>query len=254
MNDTLKSNNMFNRFTITALMFFVILLACDKSMTSSADAGTGKGGSMARFTIVGNYLYLVDYSNLEVYDISTGYALKKSNIFIGFTIETIFPHNDKLFIGSRDGMFIYSLADPKRPTKIGAARHLRSCDPVVANDSVSYVTLRSGQACGVATDGLYIYDIKDVTNPKLLNLMQLSTPYGLGVKDSVVFVCRDTAGLTAVSVKNPSAPKELYTIKDGEFIDVIPYENLLICYVKSGLLLYDISNPARIMKVADLMY
>jgi len=251
---TLKSSNMFNRFSIGALMFFLMLLSCDKSMNNSADAGTGTGGSMARFTIVGNYLYVVDYSNLEVYDISNGYALKKGSIFIGFTIETIFPYNDKLFIGSRDGMFIYSLQDPKRPAKIGAARHLRSCDPVVANDSVSYVTLRSGQACGVVTDGLYIYDIKDITNPKLLKLMELSTPYGLGVKDSVVFVCRDAAGLTAVNVKNPSNPKELYTIKDGEFIDVIPYENLLICYVKSGLMLYDISNPGRIMKVADLMY
>ena len=245
---------MLNRFTTAAILFFLILISCDKGMTSSADSGTGTGGSMARFTIVGNYLYLVDYSNLEVYDISLGYARKKSSVFIGFMIETIFPYNDKLFIGSRDGMFIYSLSDPKRPQKIGAARHLRSCDPVVANDSVSYVTLRSGQACGVVTDGLYIYDIKDISNPKLLNLMQLSTPYGLGLKDSVVFVCRDAAGLTAVNVKNPSNPKELYTIKDGEFIDVIPYENLLICYVKSGLLLYDVSNPARIMKVANMMY
>ena len=137
---------MYTRSLILISFIFFLIIACEKNTNSTDTSSTGKGGSLARFTIVGNYLYLVDYATLEVYDISTTYAFKRSSVFVGFSIETIFPYKDKLFVGSRDGMFIYSLADPKKPVKIGAARHLRSCDPVVGNDTLSFVTLRSGQA------------------------------------------------------------------------------------------------------------
>jgi hypothetical protein len=233
-------------------MFFLII-ACEKSNNSAESASTGKGGSLARFAIVGNYLYLVDYATIEVYDISTSIAFKRKGVFVGFAIETIFPYKDKLFIGSRDGMYIYSIADPKRPEKLSTARHLRSCDPVVADGNLSYVTLRGGP-CGPAIDGLYIYDVKDITNPSQLSLLELSNPSGLGVKDSVVFVCRGQYGLTAVNAKDPSHPKEMYTINDANFTDVIPYENILICYVSDGLLLYDISNLKNIVKVGNVSY
>jgi hypothetical protein len=82
----------------------------------------------------------------------------------------------------------------------------------------------------------------------------MTNPLGLGLKDSVVFVCRGPYGLTAVNVKNPSQPKELYTINDADYVDVIPYENLLICYVTNGLLLYDIANLKSIVKIGNVGY
>ena len=237
-------------------IFLILITACSKDANNlSSDAASGAGGSLARFTIAANHLYLADYNTIEVYDLAdAANPVKKTSVNVGFGVETIYPYQDKLFIGSRDGMFIYSITNPSNPVKLGEARHVRSCDPVVANDTIAYVTLRGGSPCGPAQDGLYIYDIKNVTAPVQKNLFPLSNPYGLGLRDSVVFVCRGSSGLSLVNVKRPSAPQLMYTVEDGNFLDVIPYNNLLICYVSTGLQMYDISNLNQITKVGTVNY
>lgn len=238
---------------ISILLLLVIILGCEKSSDSAMDSGTGKGGSLARFTIVGNHLYIADYAWIEVFDIQNpSNPVRKNRVNVGFPVETIFPYKEQLFIGSTDGMFIYSIKDPALPVKQGEARHVRSCDPVVANDKFSYVTLRGDSRCGPAQDGLYIYDISNIASPVQKSLLPLSRPMGLGLKDSVVFVCRESEGLTLVNVKDPAAPKTMYTIKEASYKDVIPYDDLLICYVSTGLLLYDIRNLSAIKQVGKI--
>ena len=247
----------FQKTFIAFCLAIFLFTACDKETNSVADASSapGTGGSLARFTISGNYLYLADYSSLKVFDISNPNSpVEKPPIPMGFVLETIFPYKDKLFIGSTQGMFIYSLANPAAPVKLGSVIHLRSCDPVIANDSVSYSTLQGGSPCGPAESGLYIYDIKNITTPVLKKLLPLSTPYGLGLKDSVVFVCRGSTGLTAIKVKDPANPIILYTKNDGTYIDVIPYDNMLICYVQTGIIIYDASDAGSIVKVGTVNY
>lgn len=242
---------------ITGLFFVVLFLlaACDKSVTADTSAQIGKGGSLARFTIAGNYLYLADYSMLRVFNISDPAAtVATTSVSLNFGVETIFPYKDKLFIGATQGMYVFSIADPGKPVGLGSIMHLRSCDPVVANDTISYTTLQGNNRCGPAESGLYIYDIKTLTNPVLKKLLPLSTPYGLGLRDSIVFVCRGDNGLSAVNVTNPADPKIMYTRKDGFYMDVIPYGNLLICYVNTGILMYDVSNPANIVRLGSVNY
>lgn len=207
---------------------------------------------MARFTISGNYLYLADWNTLRVFDITDpSQPVEKPQVQVGFGVETIFPYKDKLFIGAVTGMYIYSIANPAAPVKLGSALHMRSCDPVVSNDTISYVTLR-GNNCGPAESGLYIYDIKNISTPSLLKTLPLSSPYGLGLVDSVVFVCRGNDGLSAVNIKRPTDPKVIYTKTDAHYLDVIPYDNLLICYVNTGILIYDISDLRDISKVGEI--
>jgi hypothetical protein len=249
-----------NKSLITALLIIVVAGACTKAsdsgpQTNDAAGGNGKGGSLAKFTITGNYLYIVDQSQLKTFDISDpGSSELKSIIDIGFWVETIFPFKDKLFIGSTDGMFIFSLEDPSHPLRLGEARHVRSCDPVVANDTTSFVTLRGGSPCGPAQDGLYIYDIKNVQSPVQKSFLSVTQPWGLGLQDTVVFVCRETEGLTAVNVTNIKKPTVMYTLTDDVYVDVIPYDDLLICYTRTGLLLYDMSDLNNLVKLGNFKY
>src|SRR5688500_12067850 len=96
-----KQNTM--RLLLCALLFLV-LCGCDKSASDSKfynGGGTGVGGSLARFTIAGNYLYTVDQTDLKVFDISDpANPVFRRSIPVGFEIETIFPFKDRLFIGS----------------------------------------------------------------------------------------------------------------------------------------------------------
>src|SRR5688572_8919179 len=119
------------------LGILIYVVSCTKEGSpdnNSAPGNTGTGGSLARFTIAANHLYLADHSSLVVFDLAIpANPVRKTEIQIGFGVETIFPYQDKLFIGSNTGMFIYSIANPSNPVKLGEARHVRSCDPVVAN-------------------------------------------------------------------------------------------------------------------------
>jgi hypothetical protein len=224
----------------------LFLFSCSKeSSVGPGSSSNGTGGSLARFTIAGNYLYIVDNNKLNTYDITRPDTPVFSNtVTIGNGIETIFPYGNHLYIGSQTGMFIYSLANPAVPAYTGEAQHLRSCDPVVANDSAAFVTLRSGSACGPAIEGLYIYDTRNLMSPQLITTINLATPWGLGLKDSILYVCGGTNGMSVVNVADLQHPVMLQTIRGHDFRDVIADRNLLVGYVADGIALYDIGNPA----------
>src|SRR5512139_3691331 len=88
--------------------FYLLAASCSKDGASGEAASvSGKGGSLARFTISGNYLYLADWSQIKVFDITNASSpVEKSPVNVGFAIETIFPYKDKLFIGAPTGMFV----------------------------------------------------------------------------------------------------------------------------------------------------
>jgi hypothetical protein len=228
-----------------AVNFFV---QCTKNGGSSEKASVGvvgQGGSMARFTIVGNYLYTVDHQKLTVYDISAGNnpVLKKSQS-VGFEIETIYPFADKLFIGSTTVVHIFSIADPVNPVRLSTAISpdvIRRCDPVVAKDTVAFATLRTNGACGGQQSILAIFDIKDITNPIQKGSFPLMEPYGLGYSNDVLYVC-DISGLKIFDISKPFQPRLYKTITGTKFTDVIAYQNTLICWVQDGVMVYDISN------------
>lgn len=242
-----------------SLLFIACLFiaSCDKSADSNnaSSGSSGTGGSLARFTIIGNYLYIANNYTLDVFDVTqSSKPVSKSSVPLRWNAQTIFPYNNNLFIGTANGMYIYSLADPANPKELSEVAHFRSCDPVVANDTMAFVTLRGGTPCGPATDGLYIHDIKNVTNPVLLSVLEMATPSGLALNDSIVYVCQQNNGLSIVNVQNSKAPILRGKIENVYFEDAIVYEKLLICYVSTGINLYDITeaaNPVFISTVAN---
>jgi hypothetical protein len=128
----------------------LLIAGCDKS-TEASSSSNSTNGSLTRFITVGNYLYVVDNSSLKTYNISTPSSpVFKASTPVGFLIETIFPYQDKLFIGSANAMFIYSISNPEQPQKLSETVYfIRGRDPIVAFDSVAYSTVRSFGSSGV---------------------------------------------------------------------------------------------------------
>ena len=82
-------------------LVIVLIFSCTKDGSlSTADglsSGTGKGGSLAKFTIVGNYLYAVDMHYLYTYNIADPKNPVKTNTSeINFDMETIYPLQKQL--------------------------------------------------------------------------------------------------------------------------------------------------------------
>lgn len=244
-----------NKLLLIILLPVIIMTATQCQKAESAAATGGTGGSTARFAISGNYLYAVDNANLKVFDISTANdPVLKNTVPVGFEIETIYPFKDKLFIGSTSAVHIFSINNPASPEKLSSAispEVIRRCDPVVAKDTVAFATLRTNGACGGRQSILAAYNIKDITNPVQMSAYPVNEPYGLGYADTALYVC-DRTGLHVFDIKDAYQPQLKKTFIDGWYLDVIPYNNTLICQVQDGLTLYDISKrmePTLITKI-----
>ncbi len=230
---------------LAILIILLVGISCD-SDSSSSDAQTsadGQGGSLARFTLKGNYLYTVDDAGLNVFNITTTEdPVKVNSIPVGFNIETLFSYKNYLYIGSQNGMFIYDLENPEFPTQLAAVEHFTACDPVIANDTHAYVTLQSTTFCGNNINVLEIYDVTTVTDPILLNSRNLTSPKGLGLYGNYLFVCDDEIKVFDVSV--PEESKLVTSINRNAF-DVIIRNDLLIAIGSTGLYQYQLSNDAQ---------
>ena len=234
----------------------LILPSCEKSDSPSArsDSGTGKGGSLARFIIVGDYLYVVDGNSLQTFTLSEpDNPIKITSLQVGFDIETIFSFKDKLFIGSKSALYIFSIANPAQPSLLGQASHFTACDPVVANDSIAYITIRSGSNCGGTVNALLVYDIKNIMNPQQKNSVSLVNPYGLGIQNHHLFICDGSAGLKVYDITNAEMPYYKKGFTDATFYDCIPYGNILICMIKGGIAIYDISSIENMKLLSKFM-
>ena len=181
---------------------------------SGGGSGTSRGGSMARFTITGDWLYTVNDHEMSVVSIANPERPAEGDrISIGGNIETIFPMDTLLFIGSQNGMFIYNIKNPEFPTHLSTTLHFRSCDPVVAADTLAFVTLNSsmGAWCGNGGNVLNVYNIKDLRSPVMIGSVPMSSPRGLAVDLSrkMLFVCDN--GIKAFDISDPRVPAPLYT-------------------------------------------
>ncbi|MDR2809195.1 MAG: hypothetical protein LBB84_01390 [Tannerellaceae bacterium] len=231
----------------------VLLGGCEIYTTSSdsgtaAEAGLAQGGSMARFAIAGDYLYTVDPSTLKTFDVSSPEApelLKGNTQFLHFGVETIFPMDTLLFMGSQSGMYVYNIAQPEYPQPLAYVSHITACDPVTASGMYAYVTLNSANVwCGRSTNELHVYELSDIRNPRLIHVeTAFKHPKGLGIDGNKLFVCDD--GLKVYDVTNPAAPVRIDDIAGipetagAESYDVIPLNGLLLLIADNGLYQFD---------------
>lgn len=207
---------------------------------------TGTGGSMASFTIVNNYLYTVGSSSLYSIDIANPQAPQQTSVRnLGWGIETIYPFQNKLFIGSRTGMFIYDLGNPANPTAQGQFSHANSCDPVIADGQYAYVTLRNGTNCNTTINELNILDVSNLAAPVLKARHNLTNPHGLAKDGNVLMICDGKDGLKIYNAASPLNLQLTKKIEGIETFDVIAVNNRAIVVAKDGLYQYDYSNPAN---------
>ena len=226
----------------------------DVATANDADGGTGQGGSLARFKIVDDYLYAVDSHNINVFEISDlENPQDLEDVFAGFDIETIFNRGNHLFLGSMQGMYIYDISSPATPTFVSEFRHGTACDPVVVDDNYAYVTLRGGNFCGATESGLYIVDISIIESPTLKVMYPMDEPYGLGIKDEMLFICDGSSGLKVYDKSGVPDLPQLNHFKDIVTFDVIPLEEQLLMVGDGILYQYEyLDNEIRLISSLPL--
>lgn len=219
-------------FIIIATYFLITSCETDGRGESDVD---GQGGSMARFKIAGDYLYTVDNANLSTYSISNPDVpsfQKQVQLQVG--IETIFKSGNYLYIGTMGGMYIFDVTlDPSNPVFVSFYSHIVSCDPVVVSGNYAYVTLSSGGApCWRGINEFQIVDVTNKAEPKQVFSLPMERPKGLGISDTLLFVCDTKLQMFSIAKPDMVVPITSYPLTA---YDVIVRDDLLIVTAPDGL-------------------
>ncbi len=230
-----------------------------QAMTAEYDAtvvptnSNGIAGSMSRFTIYEGYLYTVINSAMSIFRLDAGSPEKVSdNIYLGWNVETIFSYKDNMFMGTPAGMVIYSVQNPLQPEYKSFTSHIFGCDPVVVENDLAYVTVRSGNNCGQNINKLFVIDVSSVDSPRQIAAYDMVNPKGLGIDSNKLFLCDDGLKIFDVTNSQKIDSNQLAHYRGFDGFDVIPYNNNLMMIAEDGLYQYDYSNLGNIKQISEI--
>jgi hypothetical protein len=221
------------------ITIIVLFAACeDGGTTLNGGESSGQGGSLTRFAISSNYLYVATGNSIGVYNISTNNFQHVRDVSVSFGLETIFANGSYLYLGAQNAMYIYSIANPELPQFVFQYQHIVSCDPVVVQGDRAYVTMKSGTACNLGSNALEIIDISNPNNPVLLVNKPMTSPGGLGIEGNCLFVCEGVHGLRMFNVANPNNIIEMNSITNVNAYDVIVKDGIVTLTGEDGIFQY----------------
>ena len=242
---------------LLSVSLLLIIQGCggdtSSSSSDSTSSITGKAGSLAKYAVVGDYLYTVNSGVMDILDISDASKPKKvSKVHLPWDVETLFSYKNYLYIGAETGVYIYDNSNPILPTSIAEFSHVQSCDPVVVSDDIAYVTLNTGSTCWNNrrdTNRLEILDVQNPKKPKLIKTLELWSPTGLGVDGNKLFICDGEAGLKLFDINKTEGSQGVeirlaLKSSDAEIdcYDVIAHDNTLIVSNKEDIRQFDYSS------------
>ena len=233
---------------VPLLLLSALAFSCENDGAVDFQSGTGQAGSMTRFAINGQYLYLVDNATIKVFDIGEGQFVQVSAVETPPGMETVFAKGEFLYLGASDGMHIYSIAEPTYPSFVFRYEHVIACDPVVVQGNRAYVTVRSGSQClwtNREVNALDIIDISDPYAPVRIRSYPMISPYGLGIDGSTLFVCEGENGLKTYDVTNDLNIIQLDHRTDFFAYDVIPRQGIATITGDDGIFQFSYGGTER---------
>ncbi|MDP3915651.1 MAG: hypothetical protein Q8R96_18145 [Bacteroidota bacterium] len=213
----------------------------------------GVGGSMARFGLYLDFLYIVNQNSLLSFKLNSNSEVTLLNTeYVNWNVETIFITDKHLFLGTQNGMIVKSLEVPERPSHKGSFSHMTACDPVVIKGDLAFVTLKGGNTCRGTLNQLDVVRMSNgYSQFQLLKSYPMFGPQGLGIDDDLLFICDGDAGLKIYNAADPLAITQnmVKSFPSINAYDVIPMNNYLFLIGEKGFMLYDYSNIQDIKQI-----
>ncbi len=230
----------------------LFIAACEADQLAGESGAGSIAGSYARMLTIGQHLYVLDDSRLSTFNLSDPLTPSLvERIDVGENLETIFFNGDFIFVGSNEGMYIYSIQSNGVPqleslTPYEEWTEVLPCDPIVADDRFAYVTLSTS---GFVDDGecarfeqineLRIFDIEDETKPVQIALLDMEEPKGLAVDGNLLFVCEKNNGIKVMDISNKAEPEVIVHQAGFEAIDCIAYNGLLMVVNSTSVIQFE---------------
>ncbi|MCC6282466.1 MAG: hypothetical protein IT262_17815 [Saprospiraceae bacterium] len=246
------------------LVFVAIALlytSCSKEAASVSEPG--KSGSITRFAVYQDFMYVLNLNEVQTYDITQrDRPVLINRLKTDYGLETITIYDNTVFLGSTTALYILNISNPAAPVIQAKTDRLSDfgfsgCDPVVVKGNYAYSTIKIIQnICGniSAESALIVYDISDKTAPKAVGSYALSIPNGLGIKDNHLFVCDEgTDQLRVFDISVPTQLTELtYSVSITDPYDLIIDAERMIVSSKTDFQIFDISDIIQIKKLGQI--
>ena len=222
---------------------------------AQSGSSTGVAGSEASMTLIGDYLYAIpEPHSINVVDISDStHPRLSSNTPVGADLETMFPLQDKLLVGSKEGVYVFGIDNTAhKPVEEGEFTHGTACDPVIADQSYAYVTLRSGTECGGPSNELDVLQTaQGILQCSLVKTYPMNGPSGLSKDGSLLFVC-DGSVVKVFDATNPINFNLLAQLPINNAYDVIAANHLLIAVGSDGFYEFNYADQGHIILLSHI--
>lgn len=245
-----KSSNIFNLLNDDDPIFFDFqqqLIPRSSVPASFAGSSGSSIGTVNRIAHTKDHLYVI--SNSNIYTFRDGDSFEKvSENQIGWNMETIYPQEESLFIGTRNSMEILSIENADNPSWVSNFAHATSCDPVLPAGNTAYVTLRSGTECDGNIDALTVIDIQDLTIPTSKQDIEMESPYGMTIINGQLYVGEGENGLKVFNILADDTLELVDHDKSIQAYDVIPHptkSDIILVASPNGFGQYQITSTSK---------
>lgn len=209
--------------------------------TAFVSNSNGTLGTANRITKVDDLIFIIDKTDIYTFEDLGQLSEAASSQTIGWALETIYPADEHLFIGSNQGMQIYKI-DNKKVSYQGEFFHATGCDPVLPTDqNVAYVTLRSGNDCPGDENNISVVSITNLNSPRLLREITMDSPYGMTLHNDKLYVGEGINGFKIFDASEQSNLKLIETNRSIETYDIIAHpteDNILLFANPDGISQY----------------
>jgi len=214
---------------------------------SFAGSSVGGIGTVNRIAYNNDHLYIINRS--QMFTLADNNQLELINKdHAGWRMETLFPYEDHLFIGTETGMLIYSIENSPTPEYFARFDHAQACDPVLPKNGVAYVTLRSGSECQGFTNELDVINISNLASPSLSGVYEIDTPYGMSASGNILYVGQGENGISMYDITDPLMPSLIHQDRAVEAYDIISHptdNNRILIAGTNGIDQYQIGDDVK---------
>ncbi|MDO8368008.1 MAG: hypothetical protein Q7T20_14495 [Saprospiraceae bacterium] len=245
--------------TCIALLCF----ACSEDSVSYLEGISGKSGSITRFAIYQDYMYLLNLNEVQTYDIKQKeHPVLVHQMPTDYGLETITVYDGTVFLGSTTSLYILDISNPAAPVIQSQSDRISDigfsgCDPVAVKGNYAYSTIKVIEnACGTisAASALVVYDIHDKSAPVVVGTYALNIPNGLGYKDNYLFVCDEGSDeLLVYDITDPThVVLTAYAVSITDPYDLIVDGQKMIVSSKTDFQIFDISDITQIKRLGQI--
>jgi len=164
------------------------------------------GGLLDRFSVVNGILYTFKNGDIiKAYGLSdptNPQPASSANIPLR-NVESVYPYQNKLFIGTADGMMIYGVSNPSNPVYLAQHSQIHALDPFVISSNIAYFVLRN--VSDWPKNRLEVVDMSVLTNFRTLFKIPMYGPQGLGTLGDYLYIADGYEGLKRFGISNLNA-------------------------------------------------